>query len=73
MWRCALNYFIFINTFQALINLWKNFVQERQLSQDHIPADLIRYREMVLNSHGQIREQNRLPGENDVSSEENLT
>ena len=27
---------------------------------------MISYREMVLNSHGQIREQNRLPGENDV-------
>ena len=58
--------------FQALLKIWKTFVDQNGKPDSLIPTEVITCKELVLDSHGQILEQNRLPGENEVRNQNSL-
>lgn len=49
---------------QALIRLWEEYTMRRP--EIEIPAQLMRHVELVLDSKGQLVEQKRIPGENNI-------
>lgn len=59
-------YITFDFTIQALCSLWRDHYQRQGNSEQKELDDVLTSTELVLNSHGQLIEMNRVPGENEV-------
>ena len=58
---------------QALSSVWKDYHRHQGVSQQKELDDILISTELVLDSHHQLIEINRVPGENDVSVISDLT
>ena len=54
---------------QALLKMWESHMKKYKLGDEDMPGEIISCKELVLDSHGHLCMQNRLPGENEVSGD----